>query len=157
MNKQSRYYCYVCKKSKMGGHPKIKKCNVCYSRLYYINNKERFKQLRDIWYKKNKNYKHRQDKEYNKKKKIKAMKLCGGAKCVNCGCKNIDLLEFNYKKGGHSKLVKNNKLPVGGFLHTKLVNGEVNKNLFDIRCKMCNLLHYLELKYHISYKITYLG
>lgn len=131
-------------------------CRNCCSHDWFINNRVRHKELRDIWYSKNKDKKHAKDRELLRKRKLRALDLCGGRRCIKCGCDDVDLLEFNYIPGGHSKLRKEGKLPGSGWLHTQLLDGRVNPKLFDIRCKVCNVAYYLELKFNRKFSITYL-
>ena len=86
--------------------------------------------------------------------KIKAMNVLGGLKCIICGCTNLKLVEVNLKGGGHGKLVRDGKMKIGKLLYWDIVKGRVDANLFDVRCKVCNIAHYVKLKYNVDYTIN---
>lgn len=97
------------------------------SKKFYQNNTELCRKLgRESYY----------------KCKFRVLEKCGGSFCINCGCSDIKALEINYKKGGHTK----DGFPIGSKLLNELDNDRIDPNLFDVRCRPCNALHYLGLK-----------
>ena len=123
-----------------------------YNVKYGLEHKEERKISWKKWYDNNKELYKRKRHLDNLNRKREALNMLGGAKCVNCGCNNIIALEFNHKTGGHRK----SGLPLGSELHHALLKGTVDKNLFDVRCRPCNALHYLEIKGLLNkWKITY--
>lgn len=75
--------------------------------------------------------------------------------CVNCGCNELMILEINHKNGGgcqEYKLGMRSKQ-----LCRAIYRGDRNIDEFDIRCRVCNNLHYAEIKcgYKLPFKITY--
>ena len=70
-------------------------------------------------------------------------KISEELKCVRCGCDKFDLLEINHKNGGGLKEVgRKNQV----FMQ-KILDGERPTDDLEILCKMCNILHYIEMKF----------
>lgn len=78
---------------------------------------------------------------YNNRK-LKALKIVGEAKCVRCGCDELDFLEFNHIVGGGCKEWKQDK---GVAMMDKVIGGRSTNDL-EILCRLCNAHHYLESK-----------
>ena len=65
-------------------------------------------------------------------------------KCVICGCTEYELLEINHINGGGRQELISLK---GENLYALIIRGRRKTNDLDIRCKMCNILHFIGLKY----------
>jgi len=76
-------------------------------------------------------------------RKIKAMKLLGGAFCANCKCDELSFLEFNHKNGGGTKDIK--KANYFGTAH-RIILGRIPKNEMNVLCRVCNALDFLSRK-----------
>ena len=73
--------------------------------------------------------------------------------CVNCGCNNQNLLEINHIDGGGNKEIK-----LKGIMqfYMEIRNLKRDTTDLEIRCRVCNSLHYLELKYgKLPFKIIW--
>ena len=96
-------------------------------------------------------------KQYTQLIKRRAMQMVGNDRieCVRCGCNDIRLLEINHVNGGGAKDHKNTGL--GGFnFYRAIVKGLRKTDDLDIHCRVCNALHYLELKYgRLDYDIHF--
>jgi len=64
-----------------------------------------------------------------------------GGKCAKCGCDNYDALEINHLNGGGRKEAK--KISNKAF-YLAILNGTRQTDDLDIRCKVCNNVHYLK-------------
>lgn len=75
------------------------------------------------------------------------MEIVGRGKliCVNCGCSKSDFLEINHINGGGSAAGET-KSGNSKFI-LSIIRGERDISDLDLRCKLCNNLHYLELKF----------
>jgi len=78
-------------------------------------------------------------------------KNCGKVACMNCGFnKNVDLLEINHINGGGRK----EKVTRIQF-YRSIANKKRTIDDLDILCSVCNIAHFVELKYGIKYLIKY--
>lgn len=91
-------------------------------------------------------------KNYNASK-LKAMNLCGGARCVKCGCDEILFLEFNHKNGGGCKERKEYNGPI----MDQIVYKKRRTNDLEIVCRVCNALEHLKRKDRESAKKFKIG
>lgn len=74
--------------------------------------------------------------------------------CENCGCDSLPLLEINHKNGGGTKEVRSGKSTNQFYLD--IYKGRRNTDDLNLLCKVCNSLHYLELKNgKLPYTITW--
>jgi hypothetical protein len=91
-----------------------------------------------------------------RKIRIKTIEFLGG-KCVNCGCDDFEALELNHKNGGGAKEQRESGSRTKQ-LYLDILSGRRKKEEFDLRCRVCNSLHYLtELKgIKDKWKITYI-
>ena len=71
------------------------------------------------------------------------MSLCGGAKCRNCGCDDIDLLEFNHKDGNGCKEWR---LTKGVPIVDRILTLKRKTDDLEVLCRVCNALDFLERK-----------
>jgi len=122
-------------------------CSVC---LEKASRRSRKLRKNPIWH--SKELKKR--REYWAILRMEAMEIIakGEPRCIVCGCDDLRVLEINHKipcgKEGHRRTYK--------FL-LDLVKGRIDPNLFDIRCKVCNILYSCELDFNLSWKIVFLG
>ena len=65
--------------------------------------------------------------------------------CANCGCDDLRLLEINHIKGGGNKELKKGKNT--NVFMWNIYMGRRKTNDLNLLCRVCNALHYLELKY----------
>jgi hypothetical protein len=76
---------------------------------------------------------------------IALRRIAGGVpRCAGCGCTDVRLLEVNHKNGGgrteHRKLG-------AGVLVRLVARGKRAIDDLDLRCKVCNALHAIGLKF----------
>jgi hypothetical protein len=84
-------------------------------------------------------------------------KINSEKRCVNCGCDIAEILEINHKNGGGKEEIKyvykGNNI---SFLRDIALGTRQTSDL-EIRCKVCNILHYVETimgigGYHVKYE-----
>ena len=79
---------------------------------------------------------------YNNRK-LKAILKVGEARCVRCGCDELDFLEFNHIGGNGCKDHRENKnVPI----MDRILTRKRNTNDLEIVCRVCNALDFLERK-----------
>lgn len=77
----------------------------------------------------------------------------GILKCSNCKCDNHNLLEINHINGGGRKEGLFGKKMVDA-----IISGRRDTDDLNLLCRVCNTLHYVELKYgKLPYKILWSG
>lgn len=81
------------------------------------------------------------ESDYLQKVRRKAMDILGGAKCANCGCDNLKILEINHLNGGGHKELQVRR---GTRLQQDIIKGRVDISKFNVLCRICNSLHYVE-------------
>lgn len=79
---------------------------------------------------------------YNNRK-LKAILKVGEAKCNNCGCNEMEFLEFNHINGDGCKDWRENK---GMAMMDRILTGKRKTNDLEIVCRVCNALDYLGRK-----------
>lgn len=128
----------------------------------YTDQEARKKYRRDFMRKYMKTYRIKCKKEgryywgnASAKARVKAIEALGGPICVKCGCTSLSILEINHKSSGHRK-----SWAVG---HARLkalraiVRGSIDRGAFDVRCRVCNALHYVQEILGIKgHKVTWL-
>ena len=82
-------------------------------------------------------------------RKLKALNLVGIAKCIRCGCDEIDFLEFNHKGGGGCKEYKQGARIS---IMEKILTQKRNTDDLEILCRVCNALDFLERKNQVASK-----
>jgi len=65
--------------------------------------------------------------------------------CSNCGCDDQRLLEVNHKIGGGNKELQNGKKT--NVFMWDIYMGRRKTDDLNLLCRVCNALHYLELKF----------
>lgn len=143
-----------------------KSCILSRVKKHYDENPDAIKKYRKDYYQTNQTRLNGNSKRRYRKNKVKAAQIVMGSnefdaapKCsvINCGCDDIRLLEFNYKGGGHVALLKQGKIPAGPQLLAGIINGTIDANLFDMRCRPHNMAYHFELKYGLAWEIQYVG
>lgn len=92
-------------------------------------------------------------KAYHYSKKVMALSIVAGSDhpvCVNCGCDDIRILEINHKNGrpkGSYKDSKESSKHHGSRLWWAIACGDLDVEEFDVRCRLCNILHFVERKF----------
>jgi len=79
---------------------------------------------------------------YNNRK-LKAILKVGEAKCNNCGCDELDFLEFNHKNGDGCKDWRKNH---GTAMMDRILTKKRNVDDLEIVCRVCNALDFLKRK-----------
>ena len=80
-------------------------------------------------------------REQHRRLREKAIELLGGKKCANCGCDDFSLLEINHLKGGgHAE----QKIKSHRQLCRDIIKARVNLSEYNVLCRVCNALHYVE-------------
>lgn len=80
-------------------------------------------------------------REQHQRVREKAMEKLGGKLCSQCGCDDVSILEINHIFGGgrrESKTMQNRKL------YRAIVNDKVDLNSYNVLCRVCNALHYVQ-------------
>jgi hypothetical protein len=70
------------------------------------------------------------------------MEVLGGTECTICGNTDIRMLEINHIGGigkGHRFF--------GSQLYVRIVDGRLPREKFNVLCRLCNVLEYIERKY----------
>ena len=98
---------------------------------------------------------------YHERQRLKALdKVANGSeiKCVNCGCEDKRLLEINHKDGGGiQELGKGNERRHMKF-YQDIITGKRQTDDLEITCRVCNALHYLQLKHgDLPFKVIWFG
>jgi hypothetical protein len=87
--------------------------------------------------------------------RIRVLKILGN-KCSNCGCDDLRMLEINHLKIGKSGRPKLHGGSSGFYL--KILDGRIPKEDLDVRCRVCNALHYCQKKFgDSSHKVIWEG
>lgn len=109
-------------------------------RSFYTKNYDNYK----IRLNKLQNYKGARKTNWNFIARKVAMNIISNnnLKCVKCGCDDFRFLEINHKNGGGSKELKG----FGYKFYWDIYKKRRDTNDLEILCKICNALHYLELK-----------
>jgi hypothetical protein len=147
------------KKTKDGRQSYCKVCQRLKTKEFYFENRDKRLLQRQEWRQLNKDKdkasyrrwkKKNPDsygcswKKYNaKRRKNVLLMVSDNLICERCGCDTIELLEINHKNGGGLKEVKRSNQK----FYTSILNGSRTTDDLNILCKMCNILHYIEMKY----------
>jgi len=79
------------------------------------------------------------------REKVRALELIGGARCVRCGCDDVRALEVNHKE--RTWTGKRPLADVGTYLRFSILSGRVDRRKFNVLCRPCNNLDYLERRF----------
>lgn len=114
-------------------------CRRCYNDHRY--NLPEIVKIRKKWLEDTKERRGKWKKDYYEKMRNEALRIVARGneiRCVNCDCDLIKILEINHINGGGTKENKNQII-------NDIVFKRRNVNDLDIRCRICNALHYTEL------------
>jgi len=92
-------------------------------------------------------------KGYNLRRRLKVLRCVSDSLvCVRCGCDRTELLEINHKNGGGRQEMKNGSSK----FHAAILKGTRSVDDLELLCKVCNTLHYVEMKYGpLPYTLTW--
>lgn len=113
----------------------------CWRKFEYNLNIEKHKKLNRINWLKNKDKKLAYARTYWKSRREKVLFDFGG-KCVRCGIQDFRVLDFNHKIPRYKTGVKD-KWKFSSRTEREIRNNPQN---FELLCKNCNYIHYLESK-----------
>lgn len=80
--------------------------------------------------------------DYLQRVRLQAMDKLGGPKCVMCGCDRLEILEINHIHGGGNAdfaRISNQRQ-----FYRRIINDLNATELYDVRCKPCNIVHYVQ-------------
>lgn len=84
---------------------------------------------------------------------MNATELCGGARCVRCGCTDMLTLEIDQKNGDGKKGVEGK----GIAFYNAIVGGRRSAETIDVRCRVCNIVDLVERTLGTTYEIKQLS
>lgn len=92
--------------------------------------------------------------------RIRAMlKISPELKCSNCGCPEIRILEINHKNGGGGKENTRREKSAAyarlGRFYDDITTGRRQTDDLNLLCRVCNAVHYAELKGIKGFAVTY--
>lgn len=135
-----------------------------YQRQYRKSNREKDVEMKRNYYVRNaehlreyaRNYRQRHSKRFELLRQHALVIVGrGSVRCIKCGCDDPTLIEINHINGGGKA---ERRLLSSQAIHTRIIDGRRSIDDLDLRCRVCNLLHYLEMKYGISnYDVTWRG
>jgi hypothetical protein len=91
---------------------------------------------------------------YRRRLRLRAMEVLGGAKCAGCGCDIIDVLQINHVKCNGNKERRQPTYNDKQFFRD-IITGRVDKNDYDVRCAVCNVLYYVQSKGVVGHSINW--
>ena len=80
-------------------------------------------------------------REQHQRVRERAMERLGGKKCSNCGCDSFSVLEINHIYGGGRQALKTTQ---NRQLYRAIMNDKVDLNEYNVLCRVCNALHYVQ-------------
>jgi hypothetical protein len=86
--------------------------------------------------------------------RLKAVQIITGGKipqCSQCGCDILDILEINHLNGKGYEEYKNSSY----HFYRSIILGLRSTEDLDIRCKVCNAVHFCERKTEGKWRIRY--
>jgi len=90
---------------------------------------------------------HQYDKKAHRRLRAKVFDVLGGAHCSNCGCDVFEILEVNHINGGGRLELKTKQTRS---LYRDIIYGRVRQDNYNVLCRVCNTLHYVETIIGIS-------
>lgn len=117
------------------------------SRKYAESHRERLRELKNRWNHIHKDRVQETTRKYTLELKKQAIQETNGEiRCAidGCGCDELELLQANYKEGGHTRLAAKGVMRSGGVhLYRDIARGRVNPNLFNFLCPPHNSIDHL--------------
>ena len=80
-------------------------------------------------------------REQHQRVREKAFEVLGGRCCANCGCSEFSILEVNHINGGGRA---ERKAKSYRQLYRDISNGKVDAKEYNVLCRVCNALHYVQ-------------
>jgi hypothetical protein len=111
--------------------------------VYYLINKEALNERGRRYYRAH----NQRMREYEQERKLLALKMVANGKpieCANCGCNDLRFLEINHKNGGGLREYKAKGITS---IAWQIRTGKRGVSDLDIRCKVCNALYAVEMKF----------
>lgn len=111
--------------------------NSAYNREYYLLNKDKFKNARQAWYKKNKTSVINKSKEYASRLRLTVLKHYSGGTphCNCCGEKQLQFLSIDHIDNDGKELRKVHS--IGATFYNWIISNNFPENL-QILCQNCN-------------------
>lgn len=106
-------------------------------RAYMIEWRRRRKESDDY----NVDEERRKWREQHQRVRERAMERLGGKSCVNCKCDDFPILEINHIYGGGRASMKTTQ---NRQLYRAIVNDKVDLSDYNVLCRVCNALHYVQ-------------
>ena len=98
---------------------------------------------------------HEYDRKAHRRLREKVFEVLGGARCSNCRCDVFDILEVNHLNGGGRRELKTKQ---SRQLYREIISGQVEQANYNVLCRVCNALHYVETVLGIAgFKIKWTG
>jgi hypothetical protein len=131
------------------------------NRKHYADNLEEERQYWRTYLANNPEIRKKRHMNHKNSTKLQAMQRVSGLEvpeCVNCGCTDLRMLTVNHKNlGGTAERRENNTIGSHAFYHSIII-GERSTEDLDIRCGVCNIIHYYALKYGAIYsQLRFIG
>lgn len=102
--------------------------------------------------------KQKHKKNWQTRERMVILKKVGRGKieCSNCGCSDVRILEINHINGGGT--LETRKGRYAREFHWAIYKGTRSIDDLNLLCKVCNIEHYVKLKFGIDkFKITYVN
>lgn len=85
--------------------------------------------------------------------RIEAMKkISPELRCIICGCTIFEALEINHKNGGGNKEYRKQRHL---YFYKAIISGRRKTDDLEIRCKVCNIVHLLEMLGISGFKVAW--
>lgn len=112
------------------------------------NNLEKAREIRRKTYLKNKDVENERSRNYTLRRRIQVLKVYGGEnpKCKQCECSEVRILELDHINNDGKQERSELGLVGAGFYGWLIKNNYPNKDKYQILCKNCNYLKYLNIK-----------
>lgn len=92
---------------------------------------------------------------WQRQRRMAMLKVSPNLQCSKCGCENIRILEINHKNGGGNKEFKQFYDNDVRKFWRAIISGQRKTDDLDLRCKVCNIVHYVELLGISGFKVIY--
>ncbi len=112
------------------------------------DNPEKQREIRRKTYQKNKERENKRSREYTLRRRVQVLKAYGGQtpSCSKCKETEVRVLELDHIHNDGKKERNELKKLGSGFYGHLIKNNYPNKKRYQILCKNCNYLKYLETK-----------
>lgn len=152
--------CIICSRDmNVVGHDGHEMCPACCRRKRYredIEFRRRQSECSKKWLKKNPDKRRQFHLGYRRQSRIQALKTVGHGiiECTGCGCIDTRIIEINHMNGGGAQEAKKRRDQLRFYLD--IISGKRQIEDLNLLCKVCNIAHYVQLKYGIkSFEIIY--